>query len=217
MELKVLCDCGQKYAFDVEPVGGRMPVRVNCPGCGVDGTDTANGLLAQHFPAQPPPLPVPVAMAVSPSVAPATGGLRISHAASAAPSASPVPPRLPQAPRAPALAPSAVKSVQPVNEFNMGLGILGAIIGAVVGGGLMFGISVLIGFKFPLMGTCIGALTGLGARILYKGTDSSLGAVAAVVALVATAGTMFLLFGFVSVGFIFSMIASVYFAYRIAS
>ena len=74
-----------------------------------------------------------------------------------------------------------------------------------------------VGFRFPLMGTCIGALTGLGARILYKGTDSTLGAIAGLVALLATGGTLFLLFGEFSVSFAISMAFSVYFAYRVAS
>ena len=43
MEIKVQCGCGTRFAFDVEPVNGRMPVRVNCPGCGADGTDLARG------------------------------------------------------------------------------------------------------------------------------------------------------------------------------
>jgi hypothetical protein len=47
MELKVWCDCGQKYKFDVEPVNGRMPFEVNCPICGVSGTAKANDLLQQ--------------------------------------------------------------------------------------------------------------------------------------------------------------------------
>jgi hypothetical protein len=42
MEVKVQCECGTRYAFDVEPVNGRMPVRINCPGCSADGTDLAN-------------------------------------------------------------------------------------------------------------------------------------------------------------------------------
>ncbi len=46
-ELKVECDCGQKYKFDVEPVNGRMPFTVSCPTCGVDGTPKANDLLQQ--------------------------------------------------------------------------------------------------------------------------------------------------------------------------
>ena len=63
MELKIVCQCGQKYAFDIEPVNGRMPRTVNCPVCGADGTGTANRLLAEKFnfvpqekPATAPPL-----------------------------------------------------------------------------------------------------------------------------------------------------------------
>jgi hypothetical protein len=49
MEIKVQCGCGTKFAFDVEPVNGRMPVRVNCPGCGADGTDLANEVIRQKL------------------------------------------------------------------------------------------------------------------------------------------------------------------------
>jgi hypothetical protein len=41
MEVKIICNCGQKYKFDVEPVNGRMPFTVNCPVCGVNGTRSA--------------------------------------------------------------------------------------------------------------------------------------------------------------------------------
>src|SRR5580704_6661744 len=57
MELKVVCDCGQKYKFDVEPVHGRMPFPINCPICGADGTPLANNLLGQ----MPPGAAVPTA------------------------------------------------------------------------------------------------------------------------------------------------------------
>src|SRR5678815_1843962 len=45
--IKIQCGCGQRYAFDVEPVGGRMPGPVSCPVCGADGTSAANMALAQ--------------------------------------------------------------------------------------------------------------------------------------------------------------------------
>jgi hypothetical protein len=54
MELKVVCGCGQKYKFDVEPVNGRMPFAVNCPVCGVDGTVAANAILAGQLSAASP-------------------------------------------------------------------------------------------------------------------------------------------------------------------
>jgi hypothetical protein len=40
--ITIQCPCGQKFAFDVEPVNGRMPVSVACPACGADGTNAAN-------------------------------------------------------------------------------------------------------------------------------------------------------------------------------
>jgi outer membrane protein assembly factor BamB len=62
MEVKVQCPCGTRYAFDVEPVKDRMPVRVKCPGCGADGTDLANEVIRQKLAATAAPVP-PVAAA----------------------------------------------------------------------------------------------------------------------------------------------------------
>lgn len=50
--LKIQCGCGQRYAFDIEPVGSQMPSTVACPSCGVDGTAAANAALAQSAAAQ---------------------------------------------------------------------------------------------------------------------------------------------------------------------
>ena len=44
--VKIQCNCGQRYAFDIEPVCGRMPGRVTCPVCGLDGTRVANEIIA---------------------------------------------------------------------------------------------------------------------------------------------------------------------------
>ena len=57
-ELKVECDCGQRYKFDVEPVNGRMPFTVSCPACGVDGTSKANDLLQQSAGVAPAANPI---------------------------------------------------------------------------------------------------------------------------------------------------------------
>jgi len=45
--IKIECGCGQRYAFDVEPVDSRMPYTVACPICGADGTGAANEVIAQ--------------------------------------------------------------------------------------------------------------------------------------------------------------------------
>jgi len=44
--VNIQCTCGQRYAFDIEPVCGRMPGRVACPVCGMDGTRVANEIIA---------------------------------------------------------------------------------------------------------------------------------------------------------------------------
>lgn len=38
MEIKILCECGVKFKFDVEPRDGRSPGPVHCPSCGKDQT-----------------------------------------------------------------------------------------------------------------------------------------------------------------------------------
>jgi hypothetical protein len=44
--VKIQCSCGQRYAFDIEPVCGRMTSSVACPVCGADGTTAANEMIA---------------------------------------------------------------------------------------------------------------------------------------------------------------------------
>jgi hypothetical protein len=216
MELKVVCQCGQKYKFDMEPVNERVPFAVNCPVCNADGTATANTLLTQTFLSQTPPIPEEVAE--SQAIAARAGGLRINKApnesAVPGPAAPPVSAPRTNTPSRPLA--SAPQNVKPVNEFNLGLGILGAVLGAALGAGLMYAFFVWADFRFPLMGTGIGVLAGLGARLLYKGTDTTLGIIAGCIALLATAGTLYLMYGNVAGLFIISMVVSVSLAYKIA-
>jgi len=55
--IKIICVCGQKYAFNVYPVNGRMPAPVQCPLCGREGTEVANEAIARALAAQPAPAP----------------------------------------------------------------------------------------------------------------------------------------------------------------
>jgi hypothetical protein len=57
--VKVICACGQKYAFDVQPASGCMPVPVFCPACGREGTPQANQFLARVLNGKTQPLPPP--------------------------------------------------------------------------------------------------------------------------------------------------------------
>lgn len=54
--VKIVCSCGQKYAFDVYPLNGHMPAPVKCPVCGVDGTTVANEIIAIALKEQSSPL-----------------------------------------------------------------------------------------------------------------------------------------------------------------
>ena len=67
--IKIICVCGQKYAFDVYPLNGRMPAPVQCPVCGVDGTAVANEVIALTLGARPAlPAPPPMSALNYPAV-----------------------------------------------------------------------------------------------------------------------------------------------------
>jgi hypothetical protein len=56
--IKIQCGCGQRYAFETEPVDGRLPTTVACPVCGTDGTEAANAAISQSVGFQPNPAAV---------------------------------------------------------------------------------------------------------------------------------------------------------------
>jgi hypothetical protein len=219
MELKVVCDCGQKYKFDVEPVNGRMPYAVNCPMCGVDGTHAANQLLTQQVAAAPALAPLPP---LEPAPAPSSvGGLRINR-----PAPAPAPPPLlaasapppPLGGRAPAPIRPAMKApVARSQDFSMGLGALGAFLGSVVGGALVYTFYYFVHFRMPLSGTAIGLLAGYGARMLARGTDNTLGFIAGGISLAVIVCVFYLMYGDFFIFGIISIVICVGFAYRIAS
>ena len=68
--VKVECGCGQRYAFDVEPLNGRMPASVVCPVCGADGTAAANESIAQALAARAPTTAAAPSMRLRPSTPP---------------------------------------------------------------------------------------------------------------------------------------------------
>jgi hypothetical protein len=48
--IKIQCECGQRYAFETEPLGGKLASPVNCPACGADGTAAANEIIMVALP-----------------------------------------------------------------------------------------------------------------------------------------------------------------------
>jgi len=185
-ELKVHCDCGQKFKFDVQPVNNQMPFTVACPICKRDGTGKANAMLQQMAifhpvdlpPPQATPPPLPIAPPPPPHAPATPGRLRVSVAVPAAamaatpppaPALGTPPPPIGAWPR-PGLAASAAVA-PPGEQPSFGRGILGAFLGALVGAILYYIIFKTTGHRF-FLSLGAGFLAGFGANWLGRGEGS---------------------------------------------
>ena len=193
MELKVVCQCGQKYKFDVEPVGGRMPFTVNCPVCNVDGTAAANVLIAGQS-----AVASPAAMASPPPIAPVSGGLKISRSAPEPAPVSTLPPTAPTStnpapPPTGAMRPFELAAAQnPAKKPNFWMGMLGGFVGALVGAIIYFLIFKFTGLRIKLLAIGVGVLAGWLAEFLGKGEGSKeLGVITAVLVLTGIVGAQY--------------------------
>ena len=209
--VRIDCACGQPYSFDVEPVDGRFDGTVQCPSCGVDGTAATNEIVQ--------------AALLKAAAKPSLGGLRVSsHAHTPPPAASAAPAPAPSVPPAeaparrpfPAAAAPAARS-DASGEFNWPGGILGAFLGAGVGAGIVIAVAQTAGFVIPLPGLLIGAVTGYGARLMFRGTDGKLGILSACVAVAAVAVALLVARGGFSVFNLISVFVGASFAHKIAS
>jgi hypothetical protein len=190
MELKVQCDCGQKYKFDVEPVNGQMPWDVKCPVCGLSGTDKANWLL-QHQPAAAPiPVAVPPPLATPVSAEPPKPRLVLNRATAPAPASAPPPVVTPHAVPRTLAAPA--KPAAAKGSPSLALGALGAVAGGLIGMGIWYGITVATGREFGLIAWAVGGLVGFGARVLGKSGSTGLGLIAGLCATLSIVGGGFL-------------------------
>jgi hypothetical protein len=190
MELKVVCQCGQKFKFDVEPVNGQMPFTVNCPVCNADGTAAANALIAAQLAAAPPTVPPP------PPIARISGGLRINrHAPEPAAAAAPTVAANdnPSPPPIGAFRQKAAAAAQnPPKKSSFGMGLLGGFIGALAGTIIYFLIFKFTGMRIKLLAIGVGALAGWLAELLGKGEGSKeLGGITAVFVLAGVLGAQY--------------------------
>jgi hypothetical protein len=88
MNVKIQCACGTKFAFEVEPVNGRMPMNINCPGCNAGALDLANAEIARQL------APTPASPAARITVPPAT--IRVAAPAAPPPQTTPPPVGVPR-------------------------------------------------------------------------------------------------------------------------
>jgi len=165
MEIKIQCDCGQRYKLDVEPVNGLMPSAVNCPVCGVDGTLKGNALIEQ---AQ--------ANTASPSSPPVKLKLSLSTAAHApGPTTSVEPSPMAETADSPGHVQNPTEDDAPVKvprKPNFGLGLLGGFAGALVGALLYYVIVKTTGIRISYFAIGVGGLAGWMAELIGKGEGS---------------------------------------------
>jgi hypothetical protein len=202
MEIKIQCNCGTRYKFDVEPVDGRAPTELACPACGASWTDYTNAMIAQALAAS---VPAPSAAAAAPAglVPPAPSPARISLRV-AAPAAQPAPAASEASaavgPEVPAPAPSGrpmprMVGLNPVLEEskgNFGLGLLGAAIGSLVGSLIYFALFSYDAFyALKLMAIGVGLLAGLSGKLLAKEGCNELGIIAATLSVAGVVGAQY--------------------------
>jgi len=202
MEVKVQCDCGQKYKFDVEPVNGRMPFTVACPICGADGTAKANAILREtivyQIPAPTSPTPPPPPPVLEPTRV-RIGGSAAAPASSTPPPISPLgtpaPLARPMSPLARQATAGAPAKSDRKSSFPMGL--LGALIGASAGAVIYFAIFKITGPFFLLryvLALGVGGLTGWLANLLGRGEGSKeLGGLAALFTVIGILAAQYIL------------------------
>src|SRR5256885_2354077 len=89
MRIKIQCPCGTRYAFDVEPLNGRMPGPVQCPSCGAEGTAHADAIMQQELAQAADARPrVRIGAAPSPAATPAHAVPADTNASSASAAAA---------------------------------------------------------------------------------------------------------------------------------
>jgi hypothetical protein len=163
--VKIQCACGQRYAFDVEPVNGQMPSAVACPACGADGTAAANECIAQALAAAPPPAPA--------------GGLKLQRPAAA--QITSAPPPIPPVTGRPAAMPQRLRPTAPrlgkrgkdgwatdetdFNKLGTYLTVIPAIVAALLAWGI-FGVRISPMLLCIVVGVCglAGGVMNLAGR-----------------------------------------------------
>ena len=191
MEIKVQCDCGQKYKFDAEPVDGRMPWEVNCPVCGLPGTEKANAIIQQQIAsAAPVPPPAPTSTGASPKPR-----LVISRpqapVAPAAQVAAP-PPLTPRMVARPGVRSAVAARAEEEVDRNFWLSVAGVVGAAIVGMVLWHLGFRMTGWGLGFMALITGCAAGAAPQVVGHYRSVAMGLIAAFVTFVAIFGAQFL-------------------------
>jgi hypothetical protein len=184
LELKIQCDCGQKYKFDVEPVDGRMPWEVNCPICGASGTASCNELLRQMSPVAAPSMVAAASEPPQPRLV-----VNRTHAPSA-------PAATLEAPPAEQYQMADAQLAADVDEHgrprNFTLSLTGVVLGAVLGMLIWHLICRTTGIRLGIMALVTGVMAGVAPQLIGYYRSKLMGLLAAVCALTAILGAQFM-------------------------
>jgi hypothetical protein len=182
MDIKIQCSCGNKYEFELEPVGGQAPASLCCPDCGASWTEYANACLAQ---AQTPPEESNLSVATEQKQSRAEEQSGAGDPGLSLRPVRPAPVRVavPAALATPLTAPGVAL---PARKPSFARGVLGAALGAAVGGLVWFLIFLGGDTSTSLFGLGVGLLCGLGAHWLSRDEGSKeLGMIAGVLTVLA--------------------------------
>lgn len=181
MNVKILCSCGSKYSFDLDPPVILPAASVACPACGADGTDAANELIREAMAAE---AAVPTAPTAPDGPSPASTPPLAPQAAACRPG--------PPSAGAGAGAPAGPAKKRAYGEPNLMMGTIGAVVGAFVGMMIWFLLIKATNTEIGIVAWGVGGLTGFVCRVLGAGYSRTLGFVAAGCALVAILGGEYL-------------------------
>jgi hypothetical protein len=192
MEVKVECDCGQRFAFEVEPVDGGMPLQVFCPSCGIEGTNRANAVIQKKLVLESTPPAAPSSEAPK---------LRLSRHAEMPVAAADAPPPRPTVDVPPdravllkgdAGSAERLKKVPKVyREPDAKRGAIGAVIGAVIATAVWWVLWKSSGAAFGVMAIAVGWLAGFGARLMGRTEGQKMALMTAGIALTFIFGFQF--------------------------
>jgi hypothetical protein len=168
MNIIVNCGCGSTYNFDEEPVNGHLRFPVACTNCGTDGTSLANEYIRKAASGE---------LAWEREQAERRGKVWWRRLFSR---------RSPN--------PAAVETGEQsgAGKIRLGLGVIGACVGGIIGMAIWYGIGRWTGLSIGFVAIGVGALAGLGARLAVPEGSFGLAGIASLVAFTAILGGQYL-------------------------
>lgn len=184
MDVVVPCDCGSRFSFAVEPVNERLPdgAELLCPSCGKDGIPLANRVIGENLRKfQRAQLAQAAAAEAKPKK---TSWLKREKKEAPAPDSFTQAAAAAQAASDP-FAAANEKDDRVFSGPNKLKGMIGAFLGGTVGALAWAATVYFTGYEIRYVAVAVGALAGLGSRVIGGGRDYHLGLFASACALVA--------------------------------